>query len=85
MKVVVPIEDERGIIHRIIYEELCLGLVLPESRIAYRKIMANLAAQAIILGCTEIFMLVSQQDAAVPLFDTTAIHARAVAKAALEK
>lgn len=82
----IPNAEDRDTIHRIIYGELCLGVVLPESRSAYRRIMESLAAEgaeAIILGCTEISLLVSQQDSAVPLFDTTAIHARAAAEEAL--
>ncbi len=88
LHVIVPNETDRDIIHRIIYEELCLGVVLPESRSEYRRIMEHLAsqgAQAIILGCTEISLLVSQSDAHVPLFDTTAIHARAAAEEALAR
>jgi aspartate racemase len=84
--VIVPNADDREIIHRIIYDELCLGRVLPQSRLEYRRIIDALAAQgaqAVILGCTEISLLVGQQDAAVPLFDTTAIHARAAAATAL--
>jgi aspartate racemase len=86
LKVIVPVPEDRDAIHRIIYQELCLGVVKDESRKAYRRIMAGLAAQgaqAIILGCTEISLLVSQQDCEVPLFDTTAIHARAAAQEAL--
>ena len=86
LRVIVPNAEDRDTIHRIIYDELCLGVVLPESRSEYRCIMESLAAQgaqAIILGCTEISLLVSQQDARVPLFDTTAIHARAAAAQAL--
>jgi aspartate racemase len=86
LRVLVPNAQDRDTIHRIIYEELCLGAVLPESRSAYRRIMDSLAAQgaeAIILGCTEISLLVGQQDSGVPLFDTTAIHARAAAEEAL--
>lgn len=86
ISVLVPPPEERDLVHRIIYEELCLGLVTADSRSRYRTIMANLAAQgaqAIILGCTEISLLVSQPDSDVPLFDTTAIHARAAAVAAL--
>ncbi|MEK7437419.1 MAG: aspartate/glutamate racemase family protein [Pseudomonadota bacterium] len=88
LQVIVPKAEDRKTIHRIIYEELCLGLVLPESRSAYRRVMDSLAsqgAQAIILGCTEISLLVSQQDSVVPLFDTTTIHARAAAEEALVK
>ncbi|MEO8652800.1 MAG: aspartate/glutamate racemase family protein [Ramlibacter sp.] len=86
LKVIVPGPEDRDTVHRIIYEELCLGVAKDESRSAYRRIMAGLAAQgaqAIILGCTEISLLVSQQDSEVPLFDTTAIHARAAAEEAL--
>jgi len=86
LKVITPNAEGRDVIHRIIYEELCLGAVLTESRNAYRRIMENLVSQgaeAIILGCTEISLLVRPQDAQVPLYDTTAIHARAAAEAAL--
>lgn len=86
LHVIVPNQEDRDTIHRIIYEELCLGIVLPESRNVYRKIMNSLISdgvEGIILGCTEISLLISQQDAAVPLFDTTAIHARAAAERAL--
>ncbi len=88
LEVLVPPEAERELVHRVIYEELCLGRVVPESRAQYRRIMAGLAAQgaqAIILGCTEISLLVDAGDAGVPLFDTTAIHARAAAVHALEQ
>jgi aspartate racemase len=86
LRVIAPDAEDRETVHRIIYEELCLGIINAESRNAYRRIMDNLAAQgaqAIILGCTEISLLVNQQDAKVPLFDTTAIHARAAAEEAL--
>jgi amino-acid racemase len=86
LRVIVPGLRDRETIHRIIYEELCLGLVKDDSRSEYRGIMADLAtqgAQAIILGCTEISLLISRQDAEVPLFDTAAIHARAAAEKAL--
>jgi aspartate racemase len=86
LRVIVPDSDDRATIHRIIYEELCLGVVTPDSRGEYRRIIKNLASQgaeAIILGCTEISLLVSQQDSEIPLFDTTAIHARAAAEEAL--
>ncbi|SDG05649.1 MULTISPECIES: aspartate/glutamate racemase family protein [unclassified Duganella] len=88
LDVVVPPADGRDIVHRIIYEELCLGRISATSRDAYRRIMADLVvqdAQAIILGCTEISLLVGQQDAAVPLYDTTAIHAHGAALFALEQ
>ena len=86
LRVIVPGPQDRETVHRIIYEELCLGVVTPESRSEYRRVIESLAsqgAQAIILGCTEISLLVNQQDSAVPLFDTTAIHARAAAEMAL--
>lgn len=86
LDVVVPEQHDRDIVHRIIYEELCLGRIVDSSRDEYRRIIAGLVeqgAQAIILGCTEISLLVAQRDAAVPLFDTTAIHARKAAEWAL--
>ncbi len=86
LEVLVPAEADRDIVHRIIYEELCLGSIVDASRDEYRRIIAALVAQgaqAIILGCTEISLLVAQQDAAVPLFDTTAIHAIKAAEWAL--
>ena len=87
LKVLVPALPDREVIHRVIYEELCLGKVANESRSEYRRIMASLVeqgAEAIILGCTEISLLIGQNDATVPLFDTTAIHARKAAERALE-
>jgi aspartate racemase len=79
LNVLTPDESERAIVHRIIFEELCLGRLIDASRRECRRIMANLVAagaQAIILGCTELSALVAADDASVPLFDTTAIHAR---------
>jgi len=86
LQVIVPNAEDRDTIHRVIYEELCRGIIVPESRRAYRRIIESLSSQgaeAIILGCTEISLLVSQQDSNVLLFDTTAIHARAAAEMAL--
>jgi aspartate racemase len=86
LQVIVPAAPDREIVHRIIYEELCLGIVNPHSRVEYRRIMGDLTsrgAQAIILGCTEITLLVRAADADIPLFDTTAIHARAAADESL--
>ena len=86
LEVIVPNDDERELVHRVIYEELCLGIVLPLSRLGYRQVIENLiaqGAQAIILGCTEISLLVDAEDASVPLFDTTALHAAAAAEMAL--
>lgn len=82
----VPEAADRATVHRVIYEELCLGVVNPASREAFRRILDTLAAQgaqAVILGCTEIALLIGPQDTGVTLFDTTAIHARAAAEAAL--
>jgi aspartate racemase len=87
LEVIVPDEDDRRIVHEIIYKELVLGHVRPESRQAYRAIIARLVergAQAVILGCTEIMLLVSEEDSAVPLFDTTTIHAVAAVDWALK-
>ena len=86
LQVLTPTLPDRDIVHRIIYEELCLGNIEPTSRTEYRRIMAQLkaqGAQAIILGCTEITLLVGQQDAELPLFDTTRLHALAAAQWAL--
>jgi aspartate racemase len=78
LEVLVPEADERADVHRIIYDELVLDVVRDESRERYREVMATLAdrgAEGIILGCTEIGLLVGEQDSPVPLYDTTAIHA----------
>lgn len=86
LRVLLPGPAQREDVHRIIYQELCLGQIREESRACYRQVMADLAAagaQAIILGCTEISLLVSQQDAPVPLFDTTELHAKAALAFAL--
>jgi aspartate racemase len=74
-----PDASDRAILHRIIFEELCLGRVVDYSRAEARRIMRSLVAggaQGIILGCTELAMLIGPDDVSVPLFDTTAIHAR---------
>jgi aspartate racemase len=86
LTVLVPEAAERAIVHRVIYEELCLGQVIPESREQYLKIIEGLkgqGAQGIIAGCTEITMLVKQADLALPLLDTTAIHAAAAVNRAV--
>lgn len=83
LDVLVPDADDRAIVHRVIYDELCLGRIVEASRAEYRRIMADLAgrgAQAVILGCTEISLLVGPQDSPVPLFDTTRLHALAAAE-----
>jgi len=86
LDVLVPDADERAEIHRIIYDELCLGVIRDDSREIYRTIMANLVArgaQGLILGCTEIGLLVGANDTTVPVFDTTRIHAEAAVDWAL--
>jgi aspartate racemase len=86
LQLLIPTPQDRETIHRIIYHELCLGRIVEQSRSEYLRIMADLivqGAQAIILGCTEISLLVGPQDSAVPLFDTTDIHAGQAAEWAL--
>ena len=79
LNVLVPNDEDRQIVHKIIYQELCLGKIQADSKTEYLRIidmLANQGAEAVILGCTEIGMLVSQNDTKVKLFDTTAIHAQ---------
>lgn len=86
LAVLAPEADDRAAADRIIFEELCRGRVTAASREIYRGIIARLAArgaQGVILGCTEIGLLVSARDAEVPLFDTTALHAAGAADFAL--
>ena len=84
--VLIPDAADRETVHRVIYDELCLGRIRDESRAAYRAIIAGLVArgaQGAILGCTEIGLLIGEGDAPVPLFDTARIHAEAAADWAL--
>jgi amino-acid racemase len=86
LEVLIPPTNDRERAHRIIYDELCQGRVLSASRAEFRRIIADQierGAEGIVLGCTEISMLIASDDCTVPLFDTTAIHARAAALAAL--
>ncbi len=86
LKVFIPPDIDREKIHRVIYDELCLGRVNATSRREFSRIIASLAsagAQGVILGCTEISMLVGPADVEVPLYDTTEIHARAAVDWAL--
>ncbi len=86
LDVIVPGTEDRRVVHEIIYAELVKGHVRSESRAAYRGIIARLVergAQAVILGCTEIMLLVSDEDSVVPLYDTTTIHALAAVEYAL--
>ncbi len=87
LQVLVPSAPDRALIHRVIYDELCVGVVEDRSRNAYRRIMRDLVdrgAQAILLGCTEIDLLVRPNDAPVPVFDTTRLHAERAVDMALE-
>ena len=80
IKAIIPSEKEREMIHSIIYNELCLGVIKESSREKFKKIIKNLAkrgAEGVILGCTEIPLLIKQEDVDLPLFDTTEIHAKA--------
>ena len=86
LKVLLPPKNDREIVHRVIYEELVLGILREESRAQYVRIiqdLVKLGAQGVILGCTEIGLLVSASDSTVPLFDTTRLHALAGVEAAL--
>ena len=86
LEVVIPNEKGRQIIHDIIYKELCLGLIKPSSKDQFCEIIQNLVrdgAEGIILGCTEIPLLIKQEDVKVPLFDTTRIHAESASEYAL--
>jgi aspartate racemase len=86
LEVIVPGPGDRAIVHAVIYEELCVGVVNDASRDEYRRIMRELAgrgAQAILLGCTEIDLLVGPADAPVPVFDTTRLHAERAVELAL--
>lgn len=87
LKVYTPMPADQDIVHDIIYDELVLGKVTPASRAAYQKIILKLAeqgAEGIILGCTEIGLLVQQSDCSLPLFDTTLLHAQAAVQYALK-
>jgi len=78
LNVLVPDDEDRDIVHNVIYHELCLGKIIESSKMEYLRIiehLSNQGAEAVILGCTEIGMLVNQTDTDVELYDTTAIHA----------
>ena len=80
LQVLIPDTDARAEVHRIIYDELCQGQLLASSRQYYQQVIEDLAkqgAEGVILGCTEIGLLISQADSSIPVFDTTAIHAAA--------
>jgi aspartate racemase len=86
LEVLVPNEDDRAAVHDIIYRELVTGQVLDASREVYRAVIRRLVArgaQGVILGCTEIMLLIGQDDSPVPVFDTTTLHAAAAVEMAL--
>jgi aspartate racemase len=86
LEVLIPEESDRQAVHQVIFSELCLGQTLDASRQFYRDVIQRLVergAEGIILGCTEIMLLISSEDSPVPLFDTTAIHVQAALKTAL--
>ena len=87
LEVMIPAEMDRNIVHKVIYDELCLGKIVADSRREFIRIIkdqGDRGAEGVILGCTEISLLVKEEDSPVPLFDTTAIHARAAVDFALE-
>ncbi|MBU4253864.1 MAG: aspartate/glutamate racemase family protein [Acidobacteria bacterium] len=87
IEVIIPDDRGRDVIHSIIYNELCMGTIREDSRMRYVDIINELVgrgAQGIVLGCTEIPLLVKQGDVKVPIFDTTAIHAKAAVDFALQ-
>ena len=76
--VVIPNEDARRLVHSVIYEELSQGILNKSSKNSYKSIISNLVdqgAEGVILGCTEIPLLIKQEDVCIPIFDTTSIHA----------
>ena len=86
LEVLIPPTEDRELVHNVIYRELCLGQVLEISRSEFRRILGQLVAkgaQCVILGCTELSLLVQDSDSSVPLFDTTYLHAHAAANRAL--
>jgi aspartate racemase len=87
LTVIVPGTEDRAIVHDVIYDELCVGIVEDSSREQYRRIMRDLAergAEGILLGCTEIDLLVGPNDSPVPVFDTTRLHVQRVVDIALD-
>ena len=84
--VLIPEGEEIDLVNRVIFDELCLGVVKEDSKAGYLKVIANLqarGAQGILLGCTELGLIVSQEDVSLPLFDTTVIHAKKAIELAL--
>lgn len=87
LTVLLPGAEDRRLVHEVIYEELCLGVIDDDSRTAYRRVIGDLVergAQGVLLGCTEIGLLVGPRDAEVPLFDTAHLHAQRAVDLALQ-
>ncbi len=87
LEVVIPNDADRATVHRVIYEELCVGIIRPDSKAEMAGIMSGLVemgAEGIILGCTELGLLIGAEDCRVPLFDTTRVHALAAVDHALK-
>ncbi|MDX8148532.1 aspartate/glutamate racemase family protein [Lentzea sp. BCCO 10_0061] len=85
LTVLVPSAEDQAIVHRIIYDELCLGIVREQSRRAYQDVIARFeGAEGVILGCTEIELLLSQADVPVPVFPTTRLHVEAAVERAIQ-
>ncbi len=88
IETIVPKKEDRESVHHIIFDELCKGIILPESKKTYIRIIEKLidqGAEGVILGCTEIPLLIKQEDSSIPLFDTTFLHAKAAVSFALTK
>ncbi|WP_214696375.1 aspartate/glutamate racemase family protein [Exiguobacterium sp. s160] len=88
IELMIPNEEDRQCIHDIIYDELIFGIITEASRLAYTRIIESLqadGAEGVILGCTEIPLLIQQQHVSIPLFDTTYLHATAAVRKALEQ
>jgi len=87
IEVLIPEGDDIDLVNRVIFDELCLGIVKPESKAEYLRVIKELqlrGAEGVLLGCTELGLIVSQDDVALPLFDTTVIHAKKAAQLALK-
>ncbi len=88
IEAIIPEEEERQIVHDVIFKELCLGEIKESSKEKFKKIIDNLAkkgAEGVILGCTEIPLLIKQEDVGLPIFDTTEIHAKAAVERAIQR
>ena len=86
IEAIVPGPESRNLVHKVIYEELCHGVIRPESRVEYQRIIGDLnsaGATAVILGCTEVELLISQADSPLPVFPSTRLHAMAAVDFAL--